>query len=273
MLNLGCGERYHPDWVNLDMQAAGPGVIVANLRGGIPFPDGHFSVVYHSHLLEHLRRSDAVKLIAECQRVLSPGGIMRVVVPDLEATAREYLRVMDQLDAGDESARRRHEWLMIELLDQLVRRVPGGEMLTYLKQPGNPEADYVIGRIGAWAEVHLRGERAGESAAGDAGRWSRFRLWLRRRRRRLAQLAHSLTDFRERGEVHQWMYDRHSLTMLVRAAGFGEVVCVDHHQSRIRDWARYGLDTEPDGRAAIPVSLYLEAVKLPGPLSGGGRGE
>jgi predicted SAM-dependent methyltransferase len=257
MLNLGCGERYHPDWINVDMAAAGPGVIVANLRRGIPFPDGDFGVVYHSHLLEHLQRRDAEQLIAECFRVLRPGGVVRIVVPDLEATVREYLRVLELLDAGDERACERYEWIMIELLDQLVRTGPGGEMLDYLKRPGNAEPDYVVGRIGAWAAVHLNNGGGPEERVPVVW-WRRLRraLW-----RSLTRLRRPRGGFRESGEVHQWMYDRYSLTALVAGAGFREVAVVSHDRSRIPSWSGYGLDIDTEGKAAIPVSLYLEAVK------------
>ena len=51
-LNLGCGDRYHPDWTNINFTSTGGGVIAHNLKQGIPFPDESFDVVYHSHVLE-----------------------------------------------------------------------------------------------------------------------------------------------------------------------------------------------------------------------------
>src|SRR5713101_3179889 len=74
-LNLGCGERFHPAWVNVDL-AYLPGVMRCDLRDGIPFPDRSFSIVYHSHLLEHLPREHAPAFLLECNRVLQPGGIL-----------------------------------------------------------------------------------------------------------------------------------------------------------------------------------------------------
>ncbi len=57
------------------------------MRQGIPFPDRSFDVVYHSHVLEHLSKSEASKFLKECSRVLRPQGVLRVVVPDLEEIA------------------------------------------------------------------------------------------------------------------------------------------------------------------------------------------
>ncbi len=57
-LNLGCGTRYHPAWTNVDMVSKSEHVLAHNLREGIPFPDAHFEVVYHSHVLEHFTRQE-----------------------------------------------------------------------------------------------------------------------------------------------------------------------------------------------------------------------
>ena len=84
MLNLGCGGRFHPEWTNIDFYSSGGAVIAHDLNLGIPFPDSSFDVVYHSHVLEHFPKAKARRFIAECVRVLKPGGILRVVVPDLE---------------------------------------------------------------------------------------------------------------------------------------------------------------------------------------------
>jgi predicted SAM-dependent methyltransferase len=258
MLNLGCGDRYHAEWTNVDMQAAGKGVIVSDLRSGIPFPDGHFDAVYHSHLLEHLPRHEAHELIDECYRVLKPRGIIRVVVPDLEAIAREYLRALELIDAGDERGRFRYEWILLELYDQVVRTKPGGEMLRHLRQEDLQEADYVIGRTGTWAEKIVQDVIAPRQVSEQVSILRRIVRFVRARKRAFSPLTR---DFRQSGEIHQWMYDRYSLGKLVSEAGFGEIRIVGSSESRIEGWSRYLLDTEADGRTAKPDSLYLEAIR------------
>ena len=71
-----------------------------DLRRGIPYPDNSVDVVYHSHFLEHLDRDVAPGLLRESLRVLRPGGIHRIVVPDFEAPAREYVRHLDDCLSG-----------------------------------------------------------------------------------------------------------------------------------------------------------------------------
>src|SRR5450759_4392058 len=114
-LNLGCGSRYCLGWTNVDFTSDSSAVISHNLIKGIPFKDASFQLVYHSHLLEHFSKECGHHLLLECCRVLKPGGIIRVAVPDLERIAREYLNAL--ADAARGTARDNYDWMMIELYD------------------------------------------------------------------------------------------------------------------------------------------------------------
>ncbi len=109
-LNLGCGSRYLPSWTNLDVRPRGPEVLAHDLRMALPFDQSAFAVVYSSHVLEHLGRTEAERLVRECVRVLEPGGVLRVVVPDLERLARLYLRSLEQTEAGTADESRVRQW-------------------------------------------------------------------------------------------------------------------------------------------------------------------
>jgi SAM-dependent methyltransferase len=54
--------------------------------------------IYTSHMLEHLDRAQARRFLAEVYRVLIPGGIVRVSVPDLGRLAERY-RIAGDADA------------------------------------------------------------------------------------------------------------------------------------------------------------------------------
>ncbi len=99
-----------------------PGVVCWDLRHGVPFPDQTFDVAYHSHVLEHLDREDAPGFLAECFRVLKPGGILRVVVPDFEKLARDYLEIVGRLP--DRATMAEHTFAVAEMIDQMVLRTP-----------------------------------------------------------------------------------------------------------------------------------------------------
>ena len=148
-LNVGCGLKYHPGWVNVDMHSTSPHVISHNLLKGIPFPDNRFAVVYHSQVLEHFPKDKAEGFLSECYRVLAPGGIIRIVVPDLENIAREYLRLLDEnLENPGPVSAANYEWILLELYDQTVRDRWQGNMGPYLKQKEMINEEYVLSRTG-----------------------------------------------------------------------------------------------------------------------------
>lgn len=120
-INLGAGGQYREGWINYDRSRvprlaqsslaqralklgnrAGlvgkaemlewpEGTRVHDLRKGIPHGDSSVDVVYSSHMLEHFTAEQARALLEEAYRVLKPGGLVRIVVPDLAHITRAYL--------------------------------------------------------------------------------------------------------------------------------------------------------------------------------------
>ncbi|NJO20530.1 MAG: methyltransferase domain-containing protein [Spirulinaceae cyanobacterium RM2_2_10] len=244
-INLGCGGCYHPDWTNVDCQVTGPGVIAYDLTQGIPFPDESFSVAYHSHLLEHLPKSAAEPFLRECYRVLQPSGTLRVAVPDLEQIARLYLTALEKASQGDPEWSANYEWILLEMYDQVVRDRSGGEMLVYLSQKSLPNEAFVLSRLGVEGEQMLASIRASGSVT----------------RPDSPQTPEQAIAFRQCGEIHQWMYDRHSLGILLQKAGFRDIKVCTAFDSRMADFGQYCLDTTPDGRVRKADSLFMEASK------------
>lgn len=62
---------------------------------GLPVRDGSVDGVYCSHVLEHLALSDFRVALQNTYKVLRPGGIFRLVLPDLRVLARQYLQRED----------------------------------------------------------------------------------------------------------------------------------------------------------------------------------
>ncbi|MFO0827557.1 MAG: methyltransferase domain-containing protein [Phycisphaerales bacterium] len=255
LLNLGCGRRRHPAWTNADLVPDSPEVLQVDLRCPLPFLDGEFDAVYSSHALEHLAPDAGRRVIVEMHRVLRPGGVVRVVVPDLEGICRAYLAQLDAMDRGDASAIDRHAWMTIELVDQLARVRKGGLMLRWWQREPVPAEPFVIERLGAEASdaiAHIRRRRqelgrpplhatnwddVGDAPADD-------------------QLA-----FLASGESHRWMYDRLSLGALLERCGFERVMRTSAQESRIPQWGEFALDLDDRGRARKPDSLFMEAIR------------
>jgi predicted SAM-dependent methyltransferase len=276
-LNLGCGYHYHEEWTNLDFKGIPGEVQEHNLLKGIPFETGFFDVVYHSHVLEHFAPQDGEAFIAECFRVLKPGGILRVAVPDLEGIVREYLKQLEGAKAGNKTAAERYDWILLELLDKLVRHKGGGQMLTYLAQEALPNEAYVYDRIGHEAK-NLRQLLLQKKSSTKATTHKETsiapppittRIFRRLRNYfKTTPPASSPEDkaflrvgkFRLDGEVHQWMYDSYSLSRLLANAGFSAVNEVTAFVSEIPNWETYGLDVM-SGEVRKPDSLFMEATK------------
>jgi predicted SAM-dependent methyltransferase len=66
-------------------------VLSHDLRRPLPFKDNSLDAIYGSHVLEHLYLNQAEKLLKECFRTLVPGGVVRLVVPDLRSMVLAYL--------------------------------------------------------------------------------------------------------------------------------------------------------------------------------------
>ncbi len=243
MLNLGCGATFHEDWVNVDFTDHGGKVLAYDLRLGIPFGDDSFDVVYHSHVLEHMPKAWGEFFLSECHRVLRPGGLLRVVLPDLENITRAYLDAVEAVRNGEEGAEARHQWMVIELIDQLTRANSGGEMFNWWKQSPVPQEDFIIQRLGKEAELGIA------RATGQV---------LDSPKTALPPVD---TNFLLSGEAHKWMYDALSLRTLLRKNGFEDIQQVAHNESTLPNITRYGLDTQSDGFVRKPDSFFMEAKK------------
>jgi SAM-dependent methyltransferase len=152
MLNLGSSARTAPGWNNVDFSwlirlskrpnlsqillragilsefryhricSLDKHAILWDLRKGIPFEDKTFDAVYHCHVLEHIERESAPGFLSECYRVLKPGAVLRVVVPDLEILARNYLEAIGKVPQAESMEQLR--LATEEIFDQMVQRVP-----------------------------------------------------------------------------------------------------------------------------------------------------
>jgi SAM-dependent methyltransferase len=274
LLNVGCGQTFHPEWINVDVVPAAPGVRRVDLAHGLPFADRSIDACYCSHVLEHLRPEAAARALAEMFRVLRPGGVVRLVVPDLRRIAEQYLSLCAALDGGDRQREADYDWIMLELLDQLVRRDTGGEMARFLRRPDLPNRDFIRSRVGEEADRFWNedGSTRDSRPARRLGKaWKRLgpRMLLAYALARLAGGTTAAAAFREgvfrqQGEIHQWMYDRYSLGRALRQAGFAQVAEVAASESAISGFAAYCLDSDAQGRVRKPDSLFIEGLRPEG---------
>lgn len=128
-VNLGCGVNAAPEWVNVD-RSAGPllsqhpalkrtlykigllskaqfetawprTIIRVDVTRHFPWKPQTVDVIYSSHMLEHLRREEAVRLLQNCRMALKQEAILRLAIPDLDSAVEHYCALKN---VGDREA-------------------------------------------------------------------------------------------------------------------------------------------------------------------------
>jgi predicted SAM-dependent methyltransferase len=278
LVNIGCGWITHQSWLNVDMNPTDPTVKPLRPNGGIPLGSNLATACYSSHVLEHIPRRAAAGFILEQKRVLRSGGIIRVVLPDLQFLCREYLAELEACAASGRPPSFRYQHTVAELLDQLVRTHHECRLMDLWKETPPADRDWVATRVGYVAEQVLpRSTTQMASAPPSLGksRSSPMRL-AAKAFARLQEMAAAgavwaiggsrLRDayqsglYRSRGEIHQWMYDELALQQLLADCGFIGVVRRRLGDSDIPGWSGFDLEIR-DGRELKPHSLVMEARK------------
>jgi predicted SAM-dependent methyltransferase len=90
-LHLGCGDHHLEGWWNVDLERRGD--LQADLSRSIPVRSGSVDYVHSEDFLEHVDLPRGRNLLSECFRVLRPGGVLRLLTPDLRAIVQSvYLQ-------------------------------------------------------------------------------------------------------------------------------------------------------------------------------------
>jgi predicted SAM-dependent methyltransferase len=116
-INMGCGWRdFGTDWVHID------GGDYAHLDyesiEALEFEDNTIDLIYASHVIEYFDRYKVEELLGEWYRVLRPGAILRIAVPNFRALSALYVNGTVSLD---------------RVLGPLYGRMPLGDLTIYHK--------------------------------------------------------------------------------------------------------------------------------------------
>lgn len=117
-LNLGCGEHPLEGWTNIDggdgewyHAPARPDVISLDVfRALAALPDASCTRIYSEHFYEHFTLQEGYDMACEWRRLLAPGGVVRIVTPDLARMAKDMLGLEPLADAHV-IERHRRRWL------------------------------------------------------------------------------------------------------------------------------------------------------------------
>jgi SAM-dependent methyltransferase len=118
LVNMGSGERTIEGFINIDFFLTRGIDYGADLRYPLKINSNVVAGIFCEHTLEHLTFSEGKNLLRECYRILKPGGIIRIAVPDLSIFLSHYCaedqawfydweRLMFSSSADAERAKRR----------------------------------------------------------------------------------------------------------------------------------------------------------------------
>jgi SAM-dependent methyltransferase len=265
-VNVACGEVYLDDWINLDYTPVSKRVQKADLLKPLPLANGSADLLYSSHFLEHIPKTEAPAFLGECRRALKPGAIIRLVLPDLEELCHAYLAARS---AGHHD---QADFIVLEMLDQCVRTTAGGDLGALYQQLRSDQSthasliDFVRRRTGydCLVETSAPGTVLQRLLANPMSLLS----WLERRYRTLPiallppAFRRQNVSLADRGERHAWIYDFHTVATLLRQAGFVDVRRVTATSSAIDGFPFFPLDIHRDGSPRKGLeSMYIEAAK------------
>lgn len=101
-LNLGCGTKKMPGFVNVDIRFnpnpeseankvfTDPDV-VDDIRLLKKFENNSVDLIYSCHVVEHFTKNERLGVLRRWCEVIKPGGTIRLAVPDFEAVAYAYI--------------------------------------------------------------------------------------------------------------------------------------------------------------------------------------
>ncbi len=88
-VQVGSGTVSRPGWLNTDVGWRARYWL--DIGKPLPFPDHSVAAIFSEHVVEHVPPATVAYFLGEAFRVLVPGGIIRILTPDAEAHAREYI--------------------------------------------------------------------------------------------------------------------------------------------------------------------------------------
>lgn len=91
-VNVGSGGKGLPGWVNIDLRRHPDTTLQLDIRQPLPLADDSVARMLAEHVVEHIEfRQDIPRVLADWHRILRPGGVLRIIVPDARSMIEAYV--------------------------------------------------------------------------------------------------------------------------------------------------------------------------------------
>ena len=269
-LNIACGNVFIEDneWTNIDFTTHSPHIRKANLLVGLPFKENTFDVIYSSHFIEHIPKDQLEIFLSDCLRVLKPKGVIRLITPDLEFLAQEYLQNIHSKEYL------KANFISALILDQCVRLTSGGNLAKLINKIKNVDdvnmQTYVKQILGEeiFKEIYISSESQISKAIKRIKKdpkmiinifsiiWIRFIIKLLPKSFRNTNVSLAAI-----GERHMWVYDFYTLRDSLKEVGFSDIQKTAFNESTFKKYVFNELDIHRSLPRKGLHQIFLEATK------------
>jgi predicted SAM-dependent methyltransferase len=94
-LHLGCGKRYLDGYIHVDIAEYDHIDYKTQIDKLEMFESNFADLIYASHCIEYFDRDEVKEVLSEWKRVLKPGGVLRLAVPDFSSLIKIYSKTKD----------------------------------------------------------------------------------------------------------------------------------------------------------------------------------
>lgn len=95
-LDIGCGSQPRDGYTGVDLFVEAPGIIKAPMWQ-LPNGPNEIDAIFSSHALEHVGKYEIAPTLQEWFRVLRPGGVLELIVPDSRWFCKNWLEKAEVL--------------------------------------------------------------------------------------------------------------------------------------------------------------------------------
>ena len=269
-LNVACGNIYKKSstWINLDIVSRNKHVKKFDLLKKLPFKSETIDAIYCAHFLEHVPVCKVKSFLEECFRILKNDGVLRLVLPDFEALAREYLKQIKLKNFI------KSKIVLTLIIDQCVRKEPGGELNKFYntllneKYERKDEIKYLN---------YLNGinflEKKKKKIKKNFFFYFEIILFLIKEKLinywiRLVVffLPKVFVDqnvtFARIGELHHWIWDFNSLHDYLKNIGFNKIKKLTYNRTSNKNFKLDAFDKNKRNKKTRGIeSMYIEGIK------------